>query len=191
MTSRTLAFATALVGLSAAAQAQPTRAVLAQPTRAASSLHASVSAGAGAGSDGRAVRLGVTVGGRVAYLVRATATWVPGDGVTLDHAAEISSNARLRLVRLGPLDLAASAGLGLGYAAEGDRGDIFLDIALDYVVPVEAEATLRLWGPVQVSVAAHRSTPLGVINDDRDASRRLPPSLSQWSVTAGLRFETP
>lgn len=143
----------------------------------------SASVGGGVGSYGPAVRVGLEHGGRLSYLVRVDATW--GDeGDVSTFAGELSGNGRVRLVRTDRLDVAASGGIGLAAASQAEPGDIVPLLNLDVVVPLEAEASVRLVGPLRLLATGRRSVALST--DLAGEGVDLP--VTTWSATLGLRL---
>lgn len=174
----------ALAATAATAAAQP-----AADLRPARSVGLSVSYGAG--THGEAGRIAFhRSSGRVVRTLRLVVTGPEELGRRERGAAELSAGAGVRLVEAGPFALAATAGVGLAGAGEDDVEPGWLnlpDLTLDVVLPVEAEATLRLTGPLHLTASAHRSFRSGLMDVNGPESDDLP--LGQWSAVVGVRLQ--
>ena len=144
--------------------------------------------GAGVGSEGTALRLSLDFGGQVALSSRAALSARPvGPEHYLHYAGELTTGVRVRALRTGPLDLAVGTGIGLGLAIEDDGSPYVPPLSIDLVVPVEAEANLRVRGATRLALIAHRSFATGAVDDSERVGGPYP-SVGNWGVTLGLRF---
>lgn len=144
---------------------------------------------AGIGTHGRALRFSFEKGDRLAMVLGrlAITTGRHGAGGLFEWRSEWTTGIRYRLLRVGPVDLAAGISAGLGASVADDGTSRYLPpLAIDVLVPVEADASFRLSRTARIGLTTYRSFPTGLAKDDRTDPRI--PSLGQWGTVLGLRL---